>query len=357
MKRDDFSFLKLFEDPLMTIIAIVLFSTVWMILPKETKPVDAKVYLTLDELETLKREIDSLDKTIKKLKMEIKRRNEEIKWIESRIEETVNEKIKDVQGKNTEQLKNEAAATIDRIKKEKEELNRLEEELEKAKMKLAQIKGKDNSELIIETIRMKKEIEKIKEDIGLLEERIRLALKDLKKEKDNKNTQENLIAQLQNELKTKQTEVGQLEEQVKGIGTGGGFKPIVKSEKNPFFIELVNNHLFPVDDVHYEAEYGYIKIKDGRTVQASKKIRKSSSGEHISKIENSESNFNNILKKLDVSKERIIFLVHNNSFEIFRKARAIALKKGIETGWWTREGDSIIITYGGGGTDIGSYKE
>ncbi len=361
MKNDDFSILGIFQDPLTTIIGLVLLGTVWMIIPTETKPVEAKVYLTLEEINFLKNEIASLEEKVRQLEAEIQRRKDEIKWLERRLAEEKKKLDEEKYAGNAEQINMNIAEIKSELEKKNAWLKRIEEELKKAKEELLKAKGRDESKAAIAIIKLKNEIKKKKEQLEELEKKIKAAEQEKEKTSDMKDSQKKLIAQLQSNLKEMLVEIeklkAKLEQMENKAGSGGRFNPIFPSEKKPLYIELVNNRLFPVDDDHYEAKYGYLKIEDGRTVQASKKTRKSSSGEHINKIGDPDSDLNKTLEKLNSSEERIIFLVHKDSFEIFRKARTIALKKGIEIGWWPREGDSITLTYGGGGEDIGSTNK
>ena len=357
MKRDEFSLVEVFEDPLMTIVALVLLSTLWMIFPSESKPVNPEVYYNLDEIDILKKEIESMAGKITQLKLEEQQRSEEVKWLEG-VKETTRVDDKRNQ-KNTEEMGQEIVGMENLIKEKREELKQLEDKLKIAQEDLNKAEGEGDTEGILANIKkLNEDIERMKKELSLVEGRIIQAKKDLEKEKERKNSQEDLTAQLQNRLKATQDETKKLEAERKGTVSdavsGGGFKPIFESDRIPLYIELANNQLFPVDEDHYDVNYGYLKIEDGSMVQATKKSRKSQThGESIEEIERTQSNFYKVLNKLDSKKERIIFLLHSDSFQIFKKARELALKKGIEIGWWPYE-DEYLILVSDGGEGIGS---
>src|SRR3990172_13411883 len=70
MKKDEFSFFEIFQDPLMTIIALVLLGTVWMIFPGTSKSNNPEVSEMRNENESLMQEVAVLEEKIEKLKAE-----------------------------------------------------------------------------------------------------------------------------------------------------------------------------------------------------------------------------------------------------------------------------------------------
>jgi hypothetical protein len=74
-------------------------------------------------------------------------------------------------------------------------------------------------------------------------------------------------------------------------------------------------------------------------------------GETMSELDDPNNKFQAILSQLDKNKQYIAFLVRDDSFNIFRKARQIADKAGFDTGWELL-GIDESIKFGEGGTAI-----
>jgi hypothetical protein len=74
-------------------------------------------------------------------------------------------------------------------------------------------------------------------------------------------------------------------------------------------------------------------------------------GETITELDDPNSKFQAILSQLDKSQQYIAFLVRDDSFTIFRKARQIADAAGFDTGWELL-GIDEPIKFGEGGTAI-----
>jgi hypothetical protein len=75
------------------------------------------------------------------------------------------------------------------------------------------------------------------------------------------------------------------------------------------------------------------------------------SGEKIEELADPNSKFQAILSQLDKDHQYIAFLVRDDSFTVFRKARQIADDTGLDTGWELL-GIGEPIKFGEGGTQI-----
>jgi len=361
MKKSDFSLLELFQDPLFTMIAIVLMGTVWVIIPGKSTPVDPKVYVTQDEIHSLKREVGLKEENIKQLQTEVQRLKEEIGRLESTIS-AKSELDEGKYGKNLEEINQKINEIKNELERKREELKLLEDELKKAKEGLDRAKKKEDIELILARIKqLEKEIEKKREDLGRLEEIIRKVWQERERAKEHGDKQKNLIAHLQRELKTKLEAIKKLEKELEEFKDdekpGIMIKGIEETKKEEDVVfQLINNRLFPVDDEHFNVETVYLKMEGGQTVRAVKRTRKSYvKGENIDEIQKPDSKFQKTLKKLNSTKVRICFDLHNDSFEIFRKAREIVQNSNFEMTWRPTLQEEIIFTSGIGrvkSTDI-----
>jgi hypothetical protein len=74
-------------------------------------------------------------------------------------------------------------------------------------------------------------------------------------------------------------------------------------------------------------------------------------GEAVTELDDPSSKFQAILSQLDKSQQYIAFLVRDDSFNIFRKARQVADAAGFDTGWELL-GIDEPIKFGEGGTAI-----
>lgn len=76
-------------------------------------------------------------------------------------------------------------------------------------------------------------------------------------------------------------------------------------------------------------------------------------GVTVADLENPNSNFQAILSQLNTTNQYIAFLVRDDSFTVFRKARQMADTAGFDTGWELL-GIDEPIKFGEGGTAIGT---
>lgn len=77
------------------------------------------------------------------------------------------------------------------------------------------------------------------------------------------------------------------------------------------------------------------------------------SGEGTGDLENASGKYQEMLSLLDKDKQYIAFLVRDDSFNVFRKARQVADGLGLDTGWELL-GIDEPIKFGEGGTAIGT---
>jgi hypothetical protein len=75
-------------------------------------------------------------------------------------------------------------------------------------------------------------------------------------------------------------------------------------------------------------------------------------GEKQDVLENNNSAFQTVLHRVSFEKHYFVFLVHDDSFEVFRKARKLADAVGFDVGW-EYIGDGEPIQFGSTGVKIG----
>ncbi len=347
MKEDGASFLEIFQDPLLTIVALILLNTTWVVIPERIEPEEHKP--------SVKREVVSIGDKINKLKIEIKGKQEELKWLKKKIEEL--NAILHEGGEDIDQINQKIQELQTEIEKKQEELKQLEDALNKAKEELAGLPQVENAgDLYSKVSELEREIEEKRSELSHLENQIAIARQDEGKVREQADAQKRLIAQLQNELKAKLGETEKLKAEISRIGSGGGYRPFIKSDKDAFLIEMENNRLYPVnldniDDLkkYYDCTY----YKSEKTLVLKRKA--SIKGEDISEIERSDSSFSKILNKAIKEERPITFFLSGDSFKIFRRAREIAQDKGVGVGWWIHSDEKGVIVIGigtGSGTKV-----
>ncbi|MBM3858076.1 MAG: hypothetical protein FJ395_00325 [Verrucomicrobia bacterium] len=80
--------------------------------------------------------------------------------------------------------------------------------------------------------------------------------------------------------------------------------------------------------------------------------REEARGESVEDVDRAAGKFQIILNQLDPQKQYIAFLVRDDSFQVFRKARFLADERGFDTGW-EMLGIDEPIKFGAGGQVVG----
>ena len=365
-KKDD-SLFDMFQDPIMTMIALILLSTLWMIIPCESKEKSPAYYERKASIDSLRSSINIYDKEINMLEIKLRRVKRELDWTTEKADNQV-----DTQSTNADSLNNDVIRSSkelqEKLRRGKEELHRLERMIAKARKKAALAPGGEAIRSLFQEInatqgildKKMKELVRIenqridaenkgngrKSELGSLQSHHDELLKEIELKRDKKEL-------LENEL----DELGENEAPGDEMKSQKGFTVVGPTDKKIFYMHLRNNALLPVDDQHYSVETGYIKMKNGRMVSAEEQSPLASAQwESVAEIENGSGAFKAALKKLSPEKYCIIFLVDTRSFHVFRNAREIARGKGFEVGWKPFTNNSIVLVSRGEGDEINVEK-
>jgi len=155
------------------------------------------------------------------------------------------------------------------------------------------------------------------------------------------------------------------------------------SGKSPVFFECRNNQLFIIDKASLDDQVAdllnsvspgvrsgdisrFLRVLQGRQV-TNRYYRVNPSylltaimalepqpnvrGETIQELERENSSFQLALKQLNPEKQYVAFLVRDDSFPVFRKARVLADEQGYDTGWELL-GIDEPIKFGAGGISV-----
>lgn len=131
IRRSSFPFFEIFQDPVFTIIALILFATTPMIFPGEPKNVDPRAPALIDEVNSLGQEIHSLEGRQQELQQEMANRQVEADQVEARRKQAEAKRAEDAQSEQQQrdlqtQLQRELAAKKRELDKLHGELGRVE---------------------------------------------------------------------------------------------------------------------------------------------------------------------------------------------------------------------------------------
>ena len=133
------------------------------------------------------------------------------------------------------------------------------------------------------------------------------------------------------------------------------FRPTPRSapsSKQAFFFECRNDHLFFVDKAGLDEQVEELMSKLNSGVRGGDlgSFQKAIQGQEVG---NPYYKYQAMLSLLDKDKQYIAFLVRDDSFNVFRKARQVADSLGLDTGWELL-GIDEQINFGEGGIAIGT---
>ena len=337
--KDDFSFIEIFQDPLLTLVVLILFSTVWVLIPKGPANVSGNDQINRARIES----------ELNKLTKQIKEKREKVSRLRARLDALNGILDKDKKGARwnkdqIELLKAEAKIEQleDLIRKEKDRLRELSERLAEAE------KAKKISE---EVKKLRQEIESIKEDISEKEKVLTSLREDLKRAKEEavqskrlaeKREQEieklkRLISIAREDIENYQREKRQLQATLNKLPGIAPYSKQAMENKDYLYFEASENKITVINPENYDVET-FATVYEGKIVQAAKLTKKESAGESIKTIFQKGSSFQKELTNHDPGEYAVIFIVRSDSFDAFIKAREIAWNKGYVVGWEPLDG-------------------
>jgi len=95
-----------------------------------------------------------------------------------------------------------------------------------------------------------------------------------------------------------------------------------------------------------------IELVDLKSLSWRYNPKSSNDGESGIELNRSNSEYRNILSKLETDQDYVAFLVRPDSFATFRQAREIAWKAGFDVGWEPQTPETPIV-FGSGGRTVG----
>jgi hypothetical protein len=361
MKKKNDSLFELFQDPIMTMVAMILLATLWMILPDEAKAKGTAESHDRKSTDSLHALIDKADKEINLHEIQGRRMVRELAWFEEKSGQ-----IPESERRKADSASNDMAQKAEKLRQlasqRVEELRRLEAMLDAArKHGIRNPHGESIASVEQLLSQTQGEYEKNMSDLARLQLDLhetearaadrRIKLEDLGRDRD----------ELQRELASKKEERGKLQQELdallgkpKSEGTGK-FEVIYENKKDRLWIKLSNDRLLPVNRRYFDVKTGYLSMADGKitsTRGSQYSPYSSAPWQTISEINAPGGPFLSALDKVSPSDHCVVFLVDQYSFKVYREARKIARTKGFEVGWEHYEKEDVVFSQGdddGGG--------
>lgn len=140
-------------------------------------------------------------------------------------------------------------------------------------------------------------------------------------------------------------------------------KPNLSTNSNPFlsqnyaeqfsyYRDCLRNRASRLVNFQSQTEYYNVSMVNASTFSLLYEPIEDKVGESKEELSIDDSEFNQILAKLDPNKDYLAFIVRPNSFSTFREARDRAWTKGFNVGWEPHKNETPII-FGSGGRAIG----
>jgi len=126
MRRTSFSFMELFQDPIFTILALILLATMPMVFPGEGKHFDPQVQGLMEEIKAIEKFIRDHKEIIRQLEQQKKEKEAEYQGLREMKQKKLDSKaLEQQQLKTLKDLQNTLAARRREVEKLKAELTRL----------------------------------------------------------------------------------------------------------------------------------------------------------------------------------------------------------------------------------------
>ncbi|MBE9238864.1 hypothetical protein IQ227_23295 [Anabaena aphanizomenioides LEGE 00250] len=114
----------------------------------------------------------------------------------------------------------------------------------------------------------------------------------------------------------------------------------------------IETQIQQIKDFRAETKYYEIELVDLKSLSWRYNPKSSNNGESGIELNRSNSEYKNILSKLETDQDYVAFLVRPDSFATFRQAREIAWKAGFDVGWEPQTPETPIV-FGSGGRTVG----
>ena len=326
MKRKNSSLIDLFQDPLLTLVALVLINMAWVVL-SDVNPPEIRGAAPNDR-RRLTAIVDSLEHRLQRL---IER--------ESQLPPEPTENL------STRNSLAELRLRVAELNAEIYRLSREKDSIESQNITTGGTISEAESHARVKELRRqlevkRQELRQREDELARVRERSARELTEAEKERAQLERQV-LDAQEKTDLLSKQ-----LDDKRSTQAVAGQYRatPMSISQKEPNFVEVGSGRVFVVwfDEISSEA---YSSESIGLGVRLTRKSE--AKGDDEASLQNDNSSFRQALKKLDPQTDSVIFLVHSDSIGLYRKARGVAERAGYDTGWYPHDRDFLAFGPGG----------
>ncbi|MBD3337103.1 MAG: hypothetical protein GF355_16430 [Candidatus Eisenbacteria bacterium] len=322
--NEDASILEIFKDPLLSIIALIMMGTLWIIVPQAGGSPE------------LQEEIQKLEERITQIQLRIEILSAELESLVVPGGEAFDDPERIAAG--VEQLR-------ERLRALEDELNRLQIELAQLEQQLGTQRGAGEDEPSL--AELERRISRLREQIAEAAEQLRRLQDELKRARaavvsgpgassgspGSVREVEARIIDIRaaiSELEAKKTELENTISQASGIGA---YTESAVRNKEEILFEGLRNRLFHLDEKSYRRE-AFRTIHNGRIVNIVKWVlRDSAKGVGTADLDRPGNEFRRRLEEADPRTHYVFLGVQKDSFEVFRKARQIAWDMGFVVSW------------------------
>lgn len=342
----------IFQDPMLTIIALILISTLGSIVPNPEKTSSRS-----EDIVEVESEVAGLKEFLKNLMQQSEMLQREVAKLMSL---RPSESSSDTDNPN---LRQKIETLLTHVASKSAELKRRRAELEQLHRALSDLKKKKTDDG--DQTELKRQIEELQRSIAELERLLKKTKDDLDQTSDRSNIQaegeskkdSELAGRLQRQIKTEQERLEQLQlnqnQLKKALENATGVAKYSSSKakgKDQLAIHCIGNRVLEINPENYNIRT-FNTMYNGNVVQVGKWTKKSSvRGENSDEVKKSSSAYQRALNKTTSRKSYLLFFVNSDSFEAFLKAREIGWEKGYAIGWKAFNDDVFYSGISGGGT-------
>jgi len=334
MRAEHSSLVDIFQDPLLTILALVLLGTTWLILPGRPRPAeqeDARSAVLRDEIQTLEEKSRILSAQLQAA-MEQKDRLERLLAAEGGTSR---------QEPDRNALRQQIALLENRIQEKLKERTQLEESLRKSAAEVEPPGQPTAADLLGRAKQLRQQNAQLEQQLAQMDAEILAARRaqGMRRAEAEKRSQE--IKRLQAERRAKEEVLAGLRERLKSGQHKGGIlvrEAVETSKSKEAYIMLADNQLLPVDTDHFQVVGRTDVSRGGRVYKAAVITPKpGAKGDDLSTLASPHSKLASFLAEHNPEETRIVMYVDPKSFEMLRRAREIIAEKGFEVSWWPKE--------------------
>lgn len=346
------SFLGIFQDPLLTLVVLILLSMSAFIVPSAE---ERERQVRQGEKLACQKKVSSLDE-----QRTAAPRGRDGWWADLREKERL---FKEEQQRQAQKVEEDQA-------REDQERAQLQEEIDRLRHQLAalghQLDQARNAGQAQELSGLRLRLTQKQEELRALETRLRTLEAMLKEQHPQETTSASATeaialrrVRLESQLQSLEEEIRRLQKKLDLPTSSSGqksfqgyreYRPVAKKKELYFLAH--QNRLVHIDRRNFEVD---LVSQHPPVARLTKKS--SIQGEDVATLSQRKGEFHQVLQKHNPGEHYVVILVNPDSFEVFRCARDLAFQKNFEVGWWPHKGTAIHFGRSGGRTVMATRSE